>query len=136
MPTLSPHEDLAARLAAWARAQCAGPGRVRVEADVVDGLIESLSVAWKPTGGVGARPQTPWEDLILTEAQSCVIEALEGVALRGRDLEPACGLEHSHMFRVLRQLQALDPPLVARDPALGYYRTDAPPAELAGRDDR
>lgn len=128
------NHDLAFRVAQWAGIHCAGRGKVRIEVELVDGQVELLVVQWKPAPGslAGCTTADPWADFEPTESQSCVLEVLEGVALKGKAIEEASGLEHSQMFRVLRQLQTMDPPMVARHPSLGYYRLDAPPPQLAG----
>jgi hypothetical protein len=129
------NDDLAAALRAWVKTHSPGPGKVHIEADLVDGLIDRLNVDWRPSPAANAgqsAPADPLADFVPTRAQCSILEALEGKVLKGVNLESESGLEHSQMFQVLKKLQALG--IVKRHPSLGYYRVDAPPPELADQE--
>jgi hypothetical protein len=89
-----------------------------------------------PAAAAAAPPAPPPEPMIAdyepTDAELDVLAALEGVALKTKALVEAIGMSESQMFRALKRLRATSPPMVRHEPGLGYWRTDCPPAELAG----
>lgn len=78
--------------------------------------------------------QTHGEEFVPTEFQMDVLAALEGKALRADTLGHKVG-DRRRLYRHPGGLRELtERGLVAKHPRLGYYRTDAPPPELAGAD--
>jgi hypothetical protein len=83
-----------------------------------------------PPAPPAAPPPAP-PPFVPTDAQACLLEALEGRALKTTPLSEASGINRSQMFRHpggLRELQ--DRGLVVNHPRLGFYRPDAPPEEI------
>lgn len=66
-------------------------------------------------------------EFVPSDSDQCILEALEGKSLRTAQLEKASGLDHATLFRRLKVLRVLNPPLVLYDAMRGYYRPDAPP---------
>ncbi len=84
----------------------------------------------------GATPKGPQDVWIPTDYQAAILEALEFRALHTDALVAAVGGDRRRLFRRPGGIHELrDHGLVALHRQLGYYRPDAPPAELAAEDE-
>lgn len=80
--------------------------------------------------GPGPAAEDVW---VPTDAQACILEALDGKALRSDALAHRADVDRRTLFRRPGGLQELrDRGLVEHHDRLGYYRPDCPPPELAG----
>jgi hypothetical protein len=134
--------DLARRYVREHYPDLRGPVEVRVvltedlafEAVQVE-IVPGESTAEPPPAEPASEPPpaepSPGEAWVPTLLQRQVLAALEGDALRADELGAVTG-DRRGLFQAggLRELQ--DRGLVRKDPRLGYYRPDLPPAELAG----
>lgn len=103
-----------------------GPHRraIRITIDLDDGNQASLGI---PVIQVLYQPPSPF---VPTPFQAGILEALDGVAMRTDALAAKIG-DRRRLFRHpggLKELQ--ENGLVDKHDRLGYYRPDAPPAEL------
>jgi hypothetical protein len=80
---------------------------------------------------VAEPPVTP-QAFVPNAIQADILTVLDGAALRTDALAAKIGCERSQLFKKPGGIQELkEHGLVASHPRLGYYRSDAPPQELA-----
>jgi hypothetical protein len=64
----------------------------------------------------------------LSDTDTAILEALDGVALCAKSLHQAVGGDSGNMHRRLRRLKSQNPPLVGKNESRGaWYRPDRPP---------
>jgi hypothetical protein len=100
--------------------------RCRLDVRTDDGA--EFGVTLPPLPRAAAAPPA-W---VPNDNQACVLEALEGRALRTDALARASGVDRRALFQKpggLDELQAVG--AVRHHPRLGFYRTDAPPPDIS-----
>lgn len=123
-------QEVCTIVACWHQQQMPGQLPTQLAMKYPDGREIPLPfVPAAPEENAAIVEQEPWGP---TALQEDILEALDGRALRAEALAAKVGKDKSQLYKAGGLKELTDRGLVKSHSRAGYYRPDAPPADLSG----